>query len=275
MLALLAAASLGSAHFVATGPPDCRRRMLEGVLDLHSFMYEDAREAFLQAQKAAPCRDVKRAMEAAAIAQDVFGRNPDHPGAAHYLIHACDSPEHAVLALKAARRYAQIAPAAGHALHMPSHIFVQLGMWSEVESSNLASFAASKAWVARRKLPASRTDWHSYLWLAAARLRLGTPAAVLPMIARLRDLALREKDAEVRWAHAQLAAVWIEATREWPRAEEMLALPPLAAEDEPGYVDTQLQYEGPSHNPYGLLSRAVAARVPLHVAARARVGVLA
>src|SRR5260370_21149015 len=55
MLALLAAASRGSAHFVATGPPQCRRRVLEGVLDLHSFMYEDAREAFLQAQKAAPC----------------------------------------------------------------------------------------------------------------------------------------------------------------------------------------------------------------------------
>src|SRR5260370_12024323 len=55
MPALLAAASLGSAHFVATGPPQCRRRVLEGVLDLHSFMYDDAREAFLQAQKAAPC----------------------------------------------------------------------------------------------------------------------------------------------------------------------------------------------------------------------------
>src|SRR5713101_6137725 len=152
---------------------------------------------------------------------------------------------------------------------MPSHIFVQLGMWSEVESSNLASFAASEAWVARHEMPASRTDWHSYLWLAAARLELGKPDAVLPMIARLRDLALREKDAEVRWAHAQLAAMWIGSTRQWPRAEEMLALPPLAAEDEPGYVDTQLQYEGPSHNPYGLLSRAVAARVRLDVAAAA------
>src|ERR1041384_3911817 len=55
MLALLAAASLGSVHFVATGPAACQRNVLQGVLYLHSFMYEDAREAFQAAQKAEPC----------------------------------------------------------------------------------------------------------------------------------------------------------------------------------------------------------------------------
>src|SRR5438132_13701937 len=55
MLALLLAGSFGSAHFVASGPPECQRKVLEGVLQLHSFMYEDARESFQAASKTAPC----------------------------------------------------------------------------------------------------------------------------------------------------------------------------------------------------------------------------
>ena len=73
-----------------------------------------------------------RQKRAGTIAMQVFARSPDHPGAAHYTIHAFDDPEHAILALPAAKAYARIAPAAPHALHMPSHIFVQLGMWEEV-----------------------------------------------------------------------------------------------------------------------------------------------
>jgi hypothetical protein len=77
--------------------------------------------------------------EAAGLSLDVLQHNPDHPGAAHYVIHAFDDPEHAILALPAARRYAQIAPEAYHARHMPSHIFVQLGMWKEAQASNEAA----------------------------------------------------------------------------------------------------------------------------------------
>ncbi|HEX8952137.1 MAG TPA: hypothetical protein VF945_09855, partial [Polyangia bacterium] len=73
----------------------------------------------------------RRQAEAAALSLEVFARNPNHPGAAHYIIHAFDDPDHAILALPAARRYAQIAPEAFHARHMPSHIFVHLGMWPE------------------------------------------------------------------------------------------------------------------------------------------------
>ena len=69
--------------------------------------------------------------KAGAIALDVYQKNPNHPGAAHYIIHAFDDPDHAILALPAARRYAGIAPEAHHARHMPSHIFLQLGMWPE------------------------------------------------------------------------------------------------------------------------------------------------
>ncbi len=84
-----------------------------------------------------------RQREIGALLQDMFRQTPDHPGLAHYIIHAYDSPALASLGLDAARQYAEIAPAAFHALHMPSHIFVRLGMWDETIESNLASAAAS------------------------------------------------------------------------------------------------------------------------------------
>ena len=68
---------------------------------------------------------------------------PDHPGITHYIIHACDSSELAKRGEAAARKYAQIAPAAPHALHMPSHIFTRLGLWDESIASNLAARAAA------------------------------------------------------------------------------------------------------------------------------------
>ncbi|MBV8550216.1 MAG: hypothetical protein JOY54_02870 [Acidobacteriaceae bacterium] len=82
--------------------------------------------------------------QAIAIINDVFNRNPNHPGAAHYLIHACDNPVLAADGLPAARRYAEIAPASPHAVHMPSHIFARLGMWDEDIKSNLASVQVAR-----------------------------------------------------------------------------------------------------------------------------------
>lgn len=116
---------------------------------------------------------LKTRMQAAAIALDVYNREPNHPGAAHYILHAFDDPAHAVLALPAARRYAQIAPAAPHALHMPSHIFLQLGMWDEVARSNEAAWAASVRWVRENDLPVSQRDYHSLHWLLYAYLQQG------------------------------------------------------------------------------------------------------
>jgi hypothetical protein len=82
--------------------------------------------------------------EAAAILEKLFLLEPNHPGVVHYLIHTYDYPGMAELGLPAARRYAKLAPAAPHALHMPSHIFAQLGLWQEDIDSNLASVAASR-----------------------------------------------------------------------------------------------------------------------------------
>ena len=83
-------------------------------------------------------------LKAAEILEKVFAEQPNHPGVAHYLIHSYDYPPIASRGLSAARRYAGIAPAAPHALHMPSHIFTRRGFWQESIESNRASAAAAK-----------------------------------------------------------------------------------------------------------------------------------
>ena len=111
--------------------------------------------------------------KAGAIALEVYQKNPNHPGAAHYIIHAFDDPDHAILALPAARRYASIAPEAHHARHMPSHIFLQLGMWPEAAASNEAAWESSDAWMKRKNLSVNVRDYHSLHWLLYVYLQQG------------------------------------------------------------------------------------------------------
>jgi tetratricopeptide (TPR) repeat protein len=111
--------------------------------------------------------------QVAAILQRVLARDPQHPGALHYLIHDYDDPDHARLALPAARRYATVAPQSSHALHMPAHIFLQLGLWDDAAASDEASFLASDAWVKRKGLPVGMRDYHSLSWLLYESLQQG------------------------------------------------------------------------------------------------------
>jgi tetratricopeptide (TPR) repeat protein len=253
---------LGRIDFPTSGPPEAQKRFLRGVLLLHSFEYDDAREEFRRAQEIAPNfamaywgeamtyneplwfaqdrdaarsalkrfastpatarekeylqavhvlygdgekesrdfayaeamkrlsekypgdaeagafyalallgtshqgRDFRIYMRAGARLEELFRRNPEHPGVLHYLLHAYDDPIHAPLGLRAARTYAKVAPAAAHALHMPSHIFLALGMWDEVVQSNEAAWAASQA-------RAEHRDYHSLWWLAYGHLQQG------------------------------------------------------------------------------------------------------
>lgn len=103
--------------------------------------------------------------QAGAIAEAIFARSPNHPGAAHYVIHAYDHGVLAAKALTAARAYAKIAPDASHALHMPAHTFVQLGLWDAAAATDEASWNASIAWASRRGLSVSMRDFHSLTWL--------------------------------------------------------------------------------------------------------------
>lgn len=131
----------------------------------------------------------ERTIEAITLAESIFKSQPDHPGGAHYLIHAADNPELASRGVAAARAYAKIAPDAEHALHMPSHIFVQIGAWDDVVSSNERAWAASRAWVRSHGVPNTELSFHTLSWLeygylqqgryAAARAVLDTIAVVL------------------------------------------------------------------------------------------------
>lgn len=103
--------------------------------------------------------------QAGAIAEKVFVRNRKHPGAAHYILHAYDHGSLASKALPAARAYAAIAPEASHALHMPAHTFLQLGLWDEAAATDQASWNASIAWTKRRGLSVAQRDYHSLTWL--------------------------------------------------------------------------------------------------------------
>jgi len=104
---------------------------------------------------------------AAAILEPIFSAHPEHPGVAHYLIHAYDNPVLAPQGVAAAQAYSKIAPDLPHALHMPSHIFTRLGLWEDSVSSNLA------AAVAARKHGDVGEEFHAMDYLVYAYLQLG------------------------------------------------------------------------------------------------------
>jgi hypothetical protein len=135
-------------------------------------------------------RDVPTYLQAAAIAKAVFIRNPDHPGAAHYWIHAMDDPQHAAGALVPARALSKIAPSAPHALHMCSHIFLALGMWDDVVEANLAASTVANQQDAARGRPPEHCG-HGRYWLEYGYLELGRIGAAKSMVAGCRDEAMQ------------------------------------------------------------------------------------
>ena len=110
--------------------------------------------------------------QAAAILEKLFAEEPNHPGVAHYLIHTYDKPGMAQLGLPAARKYAQLAPAAPHALHMPAHIFARLGLWQDDINSNVASIAATQKEAAMHMAEEGH-QFHAMDFLVYAYLQVG------------------------------------------------------------------------------------------------------
>ena len=145
-------------------------------------------------------RDVATYMRAAAVAEEVFAANPRHPGAAHYLIHAYDDPDHAPLGLRPARVYADVAPAASHALHMPSHIYLALGLWEETAEMNRRSFEAAKAGTDRRGQALNGHGWHALWWWHYAATQLDDRALARVLYDRAVALAGADPD-ETALAH--------------------------------------------------------------------------
>jgi len=117
-------------------------------------------------------RDFAIYMRAAAILEEVFPDHKDHPGVLHYLIHSYDDPVHAPLGMRAARLYGALAPNAGHALHMTSHIFVAMGQWDEVIAANQQAMRVVQAREAGSGKPVPGCG-HYPEWLVYANLQEG------------------------------------------------------------------------------------------------------
>jgi hypothetical protein len=124
-------------------------------------------------------------LKAIAILEPLFARQPNHPGLAHYIIHSCDVPALASHALEAANRYAQIAPAAPHALHMPSHTFTRLGLWQQSIETNIASAAAA------RREHATSEELHATDYQMYAYLQTGQDAAARRLLDALPEIMSR------------------------------------------------------------------------------------
>jgi tetratricopeptide (TPR) repeat protein len=126
--------------------------------------------------------------KAAAVLEPLFRAEPDHPGVAHYLIHSYDKPELAELGIPAARRYAKLAPAAPHALHMPSHIFARRGLWQDDIDSNLASIAATRK-TAAMHMGGEGHQFHAIDFLVYAYLQSGRESEALKVIQEVKNMS--------------------------------------------------------------------------------------
>jgi tetratricopeptide (TPR) repeat protein len=178
-------------------------------------------------------KNTRSAMQAAAIAQDVFQRHPQHPGAAHFIIHAFDDPDHAILALPAARAYSKIAPSAAHALHMPSHIFVQLGLWDDVVASNIVAYKAADDLATRKNLPRGREDFHTLSWLQYAYLQQGKFEDAERALATAKAVADKDPSPGVRDGYAAMKARQVVESEKWEKLA--LSAGPVRDGGAPGY----------------------------------------
>jgi len=162
--------------------------------------------------------------KAIAILQPLLEKYPDHPGVAHYLIHAADRPELAALGLEAARRYAAIAPDSPHALHMPSHIFVRLGLWQDSITSNIAAEASAARLAAEHKAE-SHYQTHAMDFLNYSYLQSGQEAKAREVIRHMDHVVGASDDTRMQH-HAYLAARTAIELHRWKEAAAMQD-PPL------------------------------------------------
>ena len=160
-------------------------------------------------------RDTRTYMRAAAVGQHFYMREPRHPGLLHYLIHCYDDPIHAPLGLPMARAYDQVAPDAEHALHMPSHIYLALGMWPETVAANIRSVAAADKRVARMGWTAERRGWHAFLWQGYGHLQLGETKAARAMLKEAYEHAHALPEQRIRFHFCHLRSVYAMDTRDF------------------------------------------------------------
>ena len=165
--------------------------------------------------------------KAVGILNKLYAANPEHPGLAHYIIHACDNPQMAPLGLDAARHYAAIASSSAHALHMPSHIFARLGLWPEDIEANLKSVAAAHH---SEHMYMHGHELHAMHFLEYAYLQTGQDEKAHQIVEDSRQIV---KQAESQmgdttgmmhyygFAAAHFPAMYVLETRRWEDAEAL------------------------------------------------------
>jgi tetratricopeptide (TPR) repeat protein len=151
----------------------------------------------------------------AVIAQGILEENPKHPGALHYLIHSYDDPVHAPMALDAAHAYAKVAPDASHALHMPSHIFVAMGMWDNVIASNVDSYQASLNRMTRKELGNDARGYHAFHWLEYGYLQSNQMEKAKAMVQEMKAFTEEKPSVRARVHMVFLKGTYLAESNEW------------------------------------------------------------
>jgi len=200
-----------------------RALALEQGLEQVARRYPDDPEAsilhalFVSANFDPTDKEFKNQLRAAQILEPIFRERPQHPGAAHYLIHTYDYPPIAQHGLDAARSYAKIAPSAPHALHMPSHIFTRVGAWRDSVESNRASAAAA----AEGEFAAA----HAYDYMVYAHTQLAQDKAAMDVLTKLRAMKPVDNAAYAYAAAAVPARIALERGA-WTEAARVELFPP-------------------------------------------------
>jgi tetratricopeptide (TPR) repeat protein len=220
----------GPARLDHSGRAACYLRELEGLANRRPQDVEAAAFYALQLVATSPPGDpaLGQPRKAGEILEKWFGKRPDHPGLAHYLIHSYDYPPLAARGLPAAQAYAAIAPGVPHALHMPSHIFTRLGMWKGTIASNLASAEAARQYAARyHPDAASFEELHALDYLVYGYLQTAQDRKAKQVLDRLREIRKThpQTDFVVAYAFGAIPARYALERREWKEAASLSRTP--------------------------------------------------
>ena len=208
---------------------DAYAKAMQGVYERYPDDHEVAVFYALSLLASGPERDpnLTNAKAAVAILNKLYDQQPNHPGIAHYIIHSCDNPTMASLALPAARKYASIAPSSPHAVHMPSHIFARLGLGQDDINSNLAAIRVADSMAAHHHVMHHKV--HSMDFLVYAYLQIGDDASAKATIAQIAAIRPEQMDPEFQdylaVRQAEGPAKFALERRQWKEAQ---ALEPMA-----------------------------------------------
>ena len=207
---------------------DAYSKAMEGVYERYPNDREVAIFYALSLLASGPERDpnLTHAKAAVAILNKLYDERPNHPGIAHYIIHSCDNPAMASLALPAARKYASIAPSSPHAVHMPSHIFARLGLWQDDINSNLAAIRVADSMAAHHHVMHHKV--HSMDFLEYAYMQIGDDTSAKATIEQIAAIRPEQMDPEFEnyllMRQAEGPAKYALERRQW---KEALALQPI------------------------------------------------